>query len=68
MKPTNGRWWPEKAPWEGGGRVPCRRRGRSVTLNRPGSRQRLKTQETPLGLGVPTSCSDGTEEGDVGPI
>lgn len=28
MKPTNGKWWPEKAPWEGGGKVPCRGRGK----------------------------------------
>lgn len=40
----------------------------SLSTGRPGSRLRLKTQETPLGLGVPTSsCSEGTEEGDVAP-
>lgn len=46
MKPTNGRWWPEKAPWEGGGRVPCRR-GKEGQDSRHSSRLRLRQQETP---------------------
>lgn len=42
--------------WEG----PLQKEGKECQTPRHGSRLRLKTQETSLGLGVLTSCSDGT--------
>lgn len=47
---------------------PLQKEGKECHTQQAWLQAELKTQETPLGLGVPTSCSDGTEEGDVGPI